>query len=543
MAPDTVERSHPPSSLVILELGSRSVSAVLCDVVAGRHRLVASADSWQTSADSGPLDAAERAFRGLEASSGRRLLGGHGVVVPTTHDGVGCDLLLVSGGKPLRALVLSFGKVASSVLDTIDSSVVELLPLLSVEDAIEERLGLVGEVATALRDYRPDVLLLVGGTEASSFPVTTALAGMLSTIQTCHPGGLPTVLLAAPSAVRERVVADLRLRARRALDAVPTVQQTEIDGLSNQLLTIWRDYYSALPFWRALASGEESRPVPRLESIGQACQALSRSKGAPIWAIEVGDSDVIVLRATPDRIAMARRSIPRLAFSRDVGELDEWLARPWLTEIDRPSIEHQRELTVRAIAEVAGEIRSLGRSEALPALVVGRGVGLIQRLPPTDAAVAMCLGIGLTGQSTVALDRHGVLAGAGLLLERYPDAGVDLIRDALDDLGVVVIGRTFESESARVQIEGVSTGAKAPSDVLPHEVTVLSSIEWTNSEIALNPSRTVDIGSGDGRRGQVSLGESEVGVMLTISTERGTRRWARGQGMSGGLGALLRRST
>ncbi|MGH2461984.1 MAG: hypothetical protein ACRDIY_24270 [Chloroflexota bacterium] len=542
MAPDTVEPIQSPSALVIVEFGGRSVSAVLCDVVAGRHRIVSSAEAWQIPPDQGALNAAGRALRGLEASSGRRLLSDQGAVSPMTHDGVGCDLMVVSGGGPLRALVVLLGKVAPSILDAVEPAVADLIPLGSVEEAIEERRGLVGRIASSLRGDRPDVLLVVGGAELATGQATSALAGTLTTVHTCCPGGLPIVVLAAPPAVRERVVADLRLRMRRALDAIPPVRQTEPEGLAEQLRVIWREKHAAAPIWRALTSGEEIHPLPRLESIGTACQTLSRSKGAPVWAIEVGDADVAVWRATPERFDLARRPIAQLTLGRESGDLDEWPRRPWLAEVDRPSIERQRERSVQAIAEVADGLRDLARAEPRPALVVGRGVGLVHRLPATDAAVALGLGIGLTGPAPVALDRHQILAGAGVLLERYRDAGVDLIRDGLDDLGMLVIGRTVELEGARLQIDAGSKGVKAPSDVHPGEVTALSSLEWTHAEISLNPSRSVDIGYGDGRRGLVSLGECEIGAVLTLTADRGTRRWAKASGAPGRLGGILRRS-
>src|SRR5579883_2066621 len=419
MAPDAVEQSPPPSSLVVLELGTRSVSAVLCGVVAGHYRLVSSAEAWHRSSDADVLDAVGRAFRGLEAASERRLLGTHGVVVPMTRDGVGCDLTIVSGGSPLRALVLSFGKAATSFLDGIDPAVADLLPLFAVEDAIEERLGLTGEILSSLREHRPDALILVGSEEVGSFQSTPALAGALTTVHACHPGGLPTVLLAGPAAVRERLVADLRQRVRRGPDSVPPVQQTEPSDLSDHLKRLWQEKWASHPAWRAFAGGGDSPPIPRLTSIGRTCQELSRTRESPVWAIEVGDSDVVAWRATPERVDLVRRSIGQLAPQRNDGELDEWLSRPWLAEVDRASIERQRDLTSRAIGEVAGELRGLGRSEPRPGLVVGRGVGLVHRLPAADAVIAICLGIGLTGPTPVALDRHGLLAGAGLLLERH----------------------------------------------------------------------------------------------------------------------------
>lgn len=261
-----------------------------------------------------------------------------------------------------------------------------------------------------------------------------------------------------------------------------------------------------------------------------------------MWTIEVSESDVVVSRATAERIETVRRAIGQLKIDAPV-EVAEWLRRPWLAADDRASVERERALTARAIAEVSGDLRSLGRSEPLPVLVIGRGAGLVHRLPPVDAAAAMCQGIGLTGPTMVALDRSCLLAGAGVLLETQPDVAADLIRDALDLLGVVVVGRTGDADDARVQVEGVAAETKTPSDVRLDELTVLSAVEWSSSEISLSPGRSVDVGYGDGRGGQIMVGDGEIGAVLTIVRGHGPRRWARVPGSGGGLSALLRRSS
>lgn len=543
MMASATEPGRPLSSLVILERGTRTLSAVLGDVVARRYRAVASAEAWMVRSDASPLDAVGRALRGLEAASGRRLMNERGVVIPTSPDGVGCDSILVAGGRPLKAAFVAFGKVASTVLDGVDPLVIEIGTLLSVEGVAEERVGLTAEIATLLRENRPDVLVVVGGPDNGSADSPLTLGRALTVAHANCPGGLPTMVLVAIPSVRERFNAGLRRHGHRAPGALPTIREVDPEGLGAELRLIWSERESAQPVWQVLAGGIGHGPAPRLESLGRACQALAGWRESAVWAVEIGDSDVVVMRAGADRIDTQVRSIGQLKLQRDTDEVDEWLRRPWLAPNDRASVERQRALTIQAIAEVASEVRSQGRSEPLPGLIVGRGVGLVHRLPSTDAAAALCLGIGLTGPVTVALDRHGLLAGAGILLESRPDAAEDLIRDSLDLLGAVVVGRTVDVDGAHVRVEGGPEGEKAPSDVRLDELTVLSAADWANTEITLTPSRSVDVGSGEGHRGQVTLGEGEIGAVLTIARGPALRRWARVQGSRIRFPDLIRRTS
>ena len=517
------------------------VSAGFCDVVARRYRLLASAEAWVAPSETSPLDAIGRALKELESSSGRRILGERGVIVPATLDGAGCDAIVFSDGRPLRLLALTVGKEPDGMDNAIDPCVAEVVTALHLDDANESRAGLVSRIASLVQGGQPAALLVVAGHEPAASDALDALARALTAAQALCSHGLPPIVFAASAAERELFSASLRQIGQRAQSMLPTIRQTEPSKLRDELRAVWHEQHVAQPVSRALTESVGYAPVPRLESLGRACQMLAAWRESPVWLIEFGATDLLVLRATPDAIQIALKSVQHLQLDDGAVELAEWLRRPWLAADDRTAIETQRGLTARAIAQTAGDIPATGRSEALPGLVIGRGVGLTRRLPAEDAAAAMCLGIGLTGPVAVALDRHSLLAGAGILLDLRPDAAADLIRDSLDFLGAVAIGRTESTDGACLQVEGGPPGQKAPSDVRPGELTILSALEWSNVEITLSPGRSVDVGSGGGRRQQVLLNDGEVGAVLTIAHGAASRRWAHPRGAQVSLSSVVRR--
>lgn len=542
---DALQPNRALSSVLLIELGTLYVSAVLCDRVANRYRFAATGRAWRQPSENSPLPALGRAIRAVESAGGRQLLRDGSLVAPESPDGIGCDTVLLSGGRPLCVAAMTLGRDSNDILAKLDPFVADVVVTIEADVADDERHGLLGRLVTELADRPIDLLLVIAAGSVSASDAPAALASVLKVAQSVFPDRWPSLLLAAPSAIADQFKASFRpafgqASYRAAQAAPPTLRQTEPARLSAELQAIWQERQPPSAVTQALAGALGRAPLSRLDGLRRACLALATSRQSPVWLAEVSEADVVVVRATPNDAVGAIRGLDALTLA-PADVVAEWKRRPWLAPADRDGVDRQRILATQAIAQVARHIERDRRADLLPGLVIGRGVGLTQRLPAADAAAAVCLGIGLTGASAVALDRHSMLAGVATLLESRPDVAADLLPDSLDFLGEVVIGRTDDPASAVVQVDVGNERARAPGDVRVDELTVLAAEEWANAVVTLIPSRSVDVGSGAGKRSQVVIADGDVGGILTITRDAAPRKWLRHQEPRLHLPGLLRR--
>lgn len=524
---------HSPGSLLIIELSGRRVTAALADRVADRHRLFATTEGWIAASEADPLEALGRAIADLELITARHLIAEGRLISPEAEDGAGGDAVLLTAGAPLQiALLAVTRRVVAGLHDPLDTAIAQVEEAAVVEDLLDGRVGLLEYLTEIGRRVQLDRLVLIGPEGSTELDGFQTLARALIATQSISPGRLPPLVLAAERPVRERFTTLVRQKGYRAVETLfPRFRECEPHQLGETLRLAWDEQQIPPAIVHALGGALRDGAAPRLTSLRQAAQALATIRGAVVWLADVSDRDVAVLRADPGRVELVFQPFERLSLDRHL--LDDWRRRPWLVANHRSGVVAERAAVAQAVAEVAREIRTDERAEPVPGLIVGRGSGLVCRLPASEAALALALGLGIVGPVEVALDRHNVLAGAGTLLDRNPDTAADLIEDALDPLGTVVVGRA----SGSTERDGVVLAAEISNSEVRHtlelglgQVETLAADRWTGAEVVLSPERSVDLGAGDGRRRQLRVGAGELGVIVTVTSQRSPRRWARPAG-------------
>ncbi|MBX6772670.1 MAG: hypothetical protein IRY83_13145 [Chloroflexi bacterium] len=253
----------------------------------------------------------------------------------------------------------------------------------------------------------------------------------------------------------------------------------------------------------------------------------------------------VVVRAIGDDVALSlgcRQDLEGLSVGTSGPDgTAERNRRPWLIHDDAVGIAAERDALIRLLASAATGIPPVGKRDQQPGLIIGRGFDLTTRLPAEVAASVIGLGLGLTGACTVALDRHYLLAGAGALLDSQPDAAADLLYDALDPLGGVMIVRAArppEDRTARLRID---TAVGETIEVGWEEPVVLSGEAWERRDLRLMPPRRVDLGNGEGKRIDLTLEGGELGLVVIAGDRAAARRWARSTGPRVHVGSVVRR--
>jgi len=542
-----IEPEHPASSLLIVEIRERAITGVLSDVVAGRHRLVAAWREWTAQGERSMAAAFDRMVMEIERIVGRRLMDSSGLIRPEMADGQGCDAIIVTAGPPLRIASIPLSRTAvEAVLGAAEPAVWFSDSIYPLDSLLDQQGGLVTTLASVLRDRRPDVLLLAGDDDSATAAgdLLSLAAAIAAAGQLCRDP-LPLVVAAMSPALRSRFVAALDQAAQRMLaPGALRIREGELAGLRTCLRDVWQERLTEqFPF---AATGRPSPvPAPWLEGLGRAAHILSAWSEAPVWIADVEGELAVVVRAIGDDVALSlgcRHDLESLSVrTAGPGGAAERDRRPWLIQDDAAGITAERDALIRLLASAAAGIPPMGKRDQQPGLIVGRGFDLIARLPTEVAASAIGLGLGLTGACTVALDRHYLLAGAGALLDIQPDAAADLLYDALDPLGGVMIVRAArppEDRTARLRID---TAHGETIEVGWEEPVVLSGDAWERRDLRLTPPRRVDLGNGEGKRVDLALEGGELGLVVAAGDRSTARRWARSSGLQVRVGSVVRR--
>ena len=537
--------------VLLLEVGSTATRAVLLDTVEGRYRFVASATTRTTLYP--PTSEVVSGIRGavaeVERITRRRLLDSSGLIYPDRPDG-GLSAAVLTAAEPLRvALVRTAGGIpATLVRSALDASALLWVGSVEVEgsdrpdDSFSERLR-------ELLRSNPDVILVLGPRETSGEQAGGRLEWCLAKALEQSNCAKPVVLfVGAPSLVGWWEDALGGLATFRSVD--PSAAGSEDLGIRGELRAVWRNRLADEVAGYGSAQSWVSCPMmPTSEALATALRFLAQQRGCPVWGVDAGSSTSCLIRAVAEHAAVrcaevgvARRiqwalkgeAFRRLLPNADPDDVRDALwnrsVRPWAvpeTREEQDVVQALAREAIRLVRQTAG----LGdcRWPRRIGLVVVRGGGLHPVSRPAEVAWAVAEGLQAVGIFELALDRHEMLPGLGLLASIAPQAAAEaLLSDGLAVLATMAVaqGGRLGELAARVELRYLD-GRRRQVDVLVGQTATLPLGASEVAEMTLAPAPEVDFGWGYGKPVELRVQGGAAGLLIGVRPEPASESFRR----------------
>ncbi|MBN1287988.1 MAG: glutamate mutase L [Anaerolineae bacterium] len=478
----------PFNSILTADFGSVNTRVALIGLANGRYRLLARAQSPTTAeppfGDVG--DGLRHALALLQRMTGRVFVNEGGYLIkPERDDGAGVDQFVAtaSGGRPMRAVLMG------------------LVPEISVESgrracnatymSIEDTVHLgdprteVEQIESILR-VRPDVLLIVGGTDAGSEKAVMRLVNLAEmALSLTEVGKRPRVLFAGNAELHEPVKAILAtlegVELYLAENVRPSLADETLEPAQARLGSLYDDYITGSPGGFAeVSQWSQVGVLPTAQSVSQILSFLEATQpvppgGAqlPVLGVDIGSATTMVAAAWQKRRYVSVRSdlglghsavtaldaidlaalAGWLAFEAEAEDLHDYVWNKWLRPATIPQSQTDWEIEMAFAREIiraalAGALpgwRRLPRQgDFLPdsSAIVLAGAIFEQPPHPGYAALLALDALQPVGRTRLLRDPYGLLAGMGAF--SYVGALTDLaplaVAQVLNSGGLPALG-------------------------------------------------------------------------------------------------------
>jgi hypothetical protein len=544
-------------SILIADCGTTMTRVSLVVQVDGSYRLIAQAETlsthrrpWRNVA----LGVAD-AIRQLEEQTGRRILNDEAMLIQPqqeTLDGVDAFAVVTSAAEPLKVALV--GLMSQLSLKTAQQAIATTYAVVDYQAGLDDDASERGMLArvTALKQARPDMILLVGGVDGGATDPVLDLAHQVGlTLRTMLPEDRPLVVYAGNSHLR-REVADIlgHLTDFKSVDNVrPSLeveQPDQVQEVVQSQFTTWK--IPRLPGLERLAEWSTVSARPAAKSIEQTIAYVGKTFGVTALGVDVGSTTTtasIKGQDTSRTITLANigvgASAPNVLKQTTWADFQRWLPFELSENAFKnfvhnqnlypqtvPQTEQEMWMTLALVREALRLLRRQARQGRAPEsdyeswdLILGAGYLLTRVIDPARAALALLDGLEPAGIGRLVLDVNGISRMVGGLALLQPDAAAELIDQGLQfgganaflNLGMVVapVGESaFGSPALRLQMtyqDGHTLDMKIPFGSI--EVIPLS---W-NEEATLQLRPT--------RRFSLSPAWEQTGQALTVTITGG----------------------
>lgn len=555
-------------SILATDCGSTTTKAILIENRDGEYRLAVRGEA-PTTVES-PFDdvtvGVRNAVREVEELSGRTILGSEGPIVPE-RDGKGVDLYLStsSAGGGLQMMVAGVVKAmsAESAQRAALGAGAIVVDTVAVDDGRRDY-----QKVERIRQIRPDMILLSGGTDGGTVTHLTDLAEMILAADPRPRLGvgvrIPVIYAGnrdAATPVKEIIGSRVDLRVVENLR--PTLDRENLLPAREAIHDLFLEHvmqqapgYSKLLTWTS--SGIMSTP----NAVGHIIRTVADKYHMNVLAVDIGGAttDVFsVFNGTFNRTVSANLgmsySICNVLAEAGVHGIMRWV--PFhLTEEElrnrlrnkmiRPTtvpqtlddlyveqavarealslaFEHHKSLArglkgvqqTRTIGEALsqqGTGQSLVDMMALD-MIVGSG-GVLSHAPKrAQAAMMMVDAYQPEGVTLLAVDSIFMMPQLGVLATVHPEAATQVFeRDCLVMLGTVVspVGKPRQGEPACT----IALSGRSPVAVGAGELAVVPLEAGAEVDAELTPGRGLDLGAGRGKPIKKRIRGGVVGVVV-----------------------------
>jgi uncharacterized protein (TIGR01319 family) len=556
-------------SILATDCGSTTTKAILIERQGGEYRLVVRGEAPTTV--EAPFDdvtvGVVNAVREVEELAGKAILDVQNhIMTPLRADGAGVDMYLStsSAGGGLQMTVAGVVKAmsAESAERAALGAGAIIIDVIAVDDGRKDY-----EKVKRIRELRPDMILMSGGTDGGTVKHLVELAEMLVSADPKPRLGIGMnlpVIYAGNTDARKPVseVLDGRVDLRIVENLRPSLDRENLDPAREAIHELFLQHvmqqapgYGKLSTW--VSSGIMSTP----NAVGKIIQTVAEQFGINVLAADIGGAttDVFsVFGGTYNRTVSANlgmsysmgnvlaeagvRGISRWApFEVDEASLRNSLRNKMIRpttipqtmrdlrieqavsrEALRLAFEHHKTLarslkgvqTVRSIGEIMDQKatgETLVNMMSLD-MIIGSG-GVLSHAPRrVEAAYMMLDAYQPEGITMLAVDSIFMMPQLGVLSTVHPEAAAQVFeRDCLIKLGSVIapVGKGKSGELACSATIGDQT-----YDVPFGSIRLVPLGVGEIREVVVKPSGRFDVGAGRGKQVTAAIEGGAVGVII-----------------------------
>jgi len=544
-------------SALAVDIGTTITRSLLFDVVSGRYRLIG-VGTAQTTAGSPKFDVTEGIWRSMEELqyfTGRTILDEEGVIIPSTQDNQGADIMVatMSAGNPIS--VVTVGLLDNVSLENArqlaQTSYTNIVSEISLNDrrTATDRINL-------LTKKRPDLIIISGGTNNGA---TQSLLSILESIglssYLMEESQRPHILFTGNEKLQDEVKTGLEKISK--LHITPNIQpvlgytnfspaQKELNEIYNE---VRRRQSGGL---REVLSWTDGYLTSTASALGRVIRFLSEKyepeKG--VLGVDIGADNTILAAAFHGEETL--RVFPNTGVGggaagvlerSSLADIKRWLpvkmsdnlVRDYIynksaypnaipTEEDHLEIELAvakqalRQAALDTIPSLEKQIDSMGILMPAVEPIIGAG-RILTEAPQRYQSLSVLLdGLQPTGVTTLALDQNTVLPGLGALAEINPLMTVQVIEsNTFLNLGTIIapIGVARPGTPVlRIRLYR-EDGRMVTRDVKFGSLTILPVAMGEKVSLHLRPLHRFDIGmGGPGKAGKVNAVGGVLGIIV-----------------------------
>ena len=569
-------------SVIATDCGSTTTKAILIERnAAGEYRLTCRGEAPTTV--EAPVEDVTRgvvnAVREIQELRGRQFLSDgsaahpHGpdgpMILRPEVDGVGTDLYIStsSAGGGLQMMVA--GVVANMTAESATRAALGAGAIVMDAIAVNDR-RLPHEKIERIRQLRPDMILLAGGTDGGTRKHVVAIAELLRAAQPRPRLGagfdLP-VIYAGNKAVRADVARILEGQvALQVVDNLrPTLESEHLGPARDAIHDVFMEHVMAqAPGYSKLMSWSDAPIMPTPGAMGLIIQALAARDRVHVVGVDIGGAttdvfsvfDGIFNRTVSANLGMsysvsnvlAEAGLPAIQrwvpFDLDAAELRDRIGGKMIRPTTIPETLDELKIE-QAIAREAlrlsfvqhkqfavklrggQQARSIADAFAQDAsdslvdlmkldLLVGSG-GVLSHAPRRAQSMLMMIdAFQVEGITEIAVDSIFMMPHLGVLSTIHPAAATEVFeKDCLVRLGTCVAPVGHVKAGPLLTIELKRPGGATTTETLsPGELRLLPLAADEQAPAILIPARHVDVGGGPGARVERTLRGGVVGLVL-----------------------------
>jgi hypothetical protein len=547
-------------TLLTIDVGSVNTRASLFDVVDGRYRLVA---TGRASSTAGPplFDVSEgvrNALEQLRSITGRRLVDEtESLIMPATRDGSGVDVFVAttSAGPKVRAVLVGLmpGISVESAHRLAASTYLDVVEEIGLMDRRREE-----EQIDVILAARPDLLLVVGGTDAGAGASVLGMVDVASLAANLLPDGQkPRVVYAGNRTLAASVVERFGDRTPVALapNLRPAIDQEDLEPARRLLSEVIAEARaSRISGFDELSHWSGGHLLPTAEAFGRVVRYLSRvyDRRKGVLGVDLGASQTTIAAAFDGDLRLSVHSdlglgdaltgllrystldkVARwLPFEMAEADIHDYLSNkalhPGTLPVEPTELHLEYALARQALRTALGlaraswpEMRGQRGGESMPPLepILASG-GPLARCPRPGYTVLVLLdSLQPSGVSTLVLDPYSLMPAMGVAASVLPMASVQVLESgSFVSLATVVspVGQgRFGRPVLRLRMERDDGGEAVEGEVRLGQMVTIPLGPGQHGKLTLRPERGFDVGfGGNGKAGILRVAGGAVGVVI-----------------------------
>lgn len=571
-------------SFLITDVGSTTTKAILIEEVDGEYGLIGRAEAPTTVEE--PFEdvniGVKNAVRSLENILDKKLLGENTLTVEGTD-----YYTSSSAGGGLQVLVIGlYSKItaASANRAALGAGAI-LLDTISTDD-----IRPIYEKIDALRQARPDMVLLTGGIDGGSIDFALEFADIINSSNPKPRFGedmkLPVIYAGnkdAADLVKDTLSVNYDLHVVPNLR--PSVSKENLSPARDQIHELFLSHVmQQAPGYKELSASTVADIVPTPKAVGNIMTILAKRAKVNILGTDIGGATTDVFSVIDEQFSrtvsanmgmsysignvLEQTGIEKikrwLPFEIDDEELSDLIATKMLfpttlpvsikellieqavaREALRISINHHHDLITTLPSESSGRsflkseeqrVREFTKAQSLLdmnkiGLVIGSG-GVLSHAPRREqAAIILLDSADFLGQTDLAVDSIFMMPHLGVLSQHYPDIALDvLLKDCFIPLGAAISGTgTLNERDCAVTIEGVIGSTIVNDRIDAGKLAFYDLSEDEKALITITPAGKVDIGEGAGRTVKFEVSGGKSGLVIDMRKTLANKDFTREQ--------------